>query len=322
MTAPALFLGIDGGGTKTEFLCLDQGGAIVAGHVGATTYHPQVGVEGVSTVLAEGIAAVCRAIDGDPQRFAHVFFGLPAYGEDSRIDPELAALCGRLLGHDRYGCGNDMICGWAGSLACRDGINIVAGTGSIGYGERQGRTARTGGWGEIFSDEGSAYWIAVQGLNRFSRMSDGRLPKGPLHDAFSTALDLPNDLDICARIMGPTSMTRDQIAGLARIVDRAAEDGDAVARDILAAAGDQLFALAEALRIQLGFADAEPVPMSRSGGVLSEFRLVRERFEAAATAAQAQYQLVAPLHRPAYGAALYAMHLSSNSRRSISARQP
>ncbi|MEI9903464.1 MAG: BadF/BadG/BcrA/BcrD ATPase family protein [Asticcacaulis sp.] len=73
-----------------------------------------------------------------------------------------------------------MICGWAGSLAGADGINIVAGTGSIGYGERLGRGARAGGWGEVFSDEGSAYWIAVQGLAAFARMSDGRLAKGPL----------------------------------------------------------------------------------------------------------------------------------------------
>ncbi len=59
-------------------------------------------------------------------------------------------------------CGNDMVCGWAGSLACADGINVVAGTGSICYGEYQGRSARCGGWGELFSDEGSAYWIARQ----------------------------------------------------------------------------------------------------------------------------------------------------------------
>ena len=48
------------------------------------------------------------------------------------------------------------------------------------YGERAGRRSRVGGWGELFGDEGSAYWIAVRGLAAFSRMSDGRLPAGPL----------------------------------------------------------------------------------------------------------------------------------------------
>jgi N-acetylglucosamine kinase-like BadF-type ATPase len=95
-----------------------------------------------------------------------------------------------LLGNGRFACGNDMICGWAGSLGCEDGINIVAGTGSIGYGERQGESARVGGWGEAFGDEGSAHWIAIQGLALFSRMSDGRMARGPLYDRVVEAFSL------------------------------------------------------------------------------------------------------------------------------------
>ncbi len=93
----------------------------------------------------------------------------------------LDALPADVLGHDRYSCGNDMVGGWAGSLAGRDGVNVIAGTGSMAYGERGGTAHRVGGWSEVFGDEGSAYWVAVQGLNAFSRMADGRLPRGPLH---------------------------------------------------------------------------------------------------------------------------------------------
>jgi N-acetylglucosamine kinase-like BadF-type ATPase len=90
-----------------------------------------------------------------------------------------------------------MICGWAGSLLCRDGISIVAGTGSIGYGERAGAAARSGGWGELFSDEGSAYWIACRGLNLFARMSDGRAEPGPLYEIVRQASGIGDDLDLC-----------------------------------------------------------------------------------------------------------------------------
>ena len=86
-----------------------------------------------------------------------------------------------LLDASRYRCGNDMICSWAGSLACADGISVIAGTGSMAYGEYAGRAARAGGWGELIGDEGSAYWIAREGMNLFSRMSDGRAPRGPLY---------------------------------------------------------------------------------------------------------------------------------------------
>ena len=119
-----------------------------------------------------------------------------------------------------------MVCGWAGSLACADGINLVAGTGSIGYGERQGKAARVGGWGEVFSDEGSAYWIAIQGLNAFTQMSDGRLPKGALHAGFRRHLGLDADLDICAHVMGEHGLERDGIAALAPIVAEAVAAGD------------------------------------------------------------------------------------------------
>ena len=51
---------------------------------------------------------------------------------------------------------NDSAAGWAGSLGLEEGINLVAGTGSIAYGQNKfGTEARAGGWDDGFSDEGS-----------------------------------------------------------------------------------------------------------------------------------------------------------------------
>ena len=307
MTTPRYFLGVDGGGTKTEFVCIDGAGDVVARQIEGTTYHLQVGLDGAVQALESGIAGICAQIGIEPAGLAFAFFGLPAYGEDKAIDPLLNQHCRRLLGHDRYRCGNDIICGWAGSLACAYGINLVAGTGSIGYGERQGRAARSGGWGEVFGDEGSAYWIAIHGLNAFTRMSDGRLPKGPLHDAFRQRLDLENDLDICARIMGEQGLERDEIAGLAPVVAEAAAAGDPAAIRIHDLAAEELAAIAEALRAELGFGPDEDVPLSWSGGVLANDASIRARLEARLRQV-GPYRFVAPLHSPAYGAALYAAH--------------
>ncbi len=221
-----IFLGVDGGGTKTEFICIDGSGKVIARAVTGTTYHLQVGIDEAVNRLRRGIRAVCEDLNITPSELDRSFFGLPAYGENTIVDPQLDAACARLLGHDRYLCGNDMICGWAGSLGCEDGINIVAGTGSIGYGERERAIRARGGWGEIFSDEGSAYWIAVQGLALFSKMSDGRAPKGVLHERIVKALSLRDDLELCEHIMSTGGMARGDIAGLARIVSRAASEGD------------------------------------------------------------------------------------------------
>lgn len=300
-----LFLGVDGGGTKTEFVCVDESTTVVARALTGTIYHLQVGLDEAVTRIAEGVGAVCSQLGVSPADLRYAFFGLPAYGEDATVDPLLDAACGRILGHDRYRCDNDMVCGWAGSLGCADGINLVAGTGSIGYGERQGRKARAGGWGEVFSDEGSAYWIAIQGLNAFTQMSDGRLARGPLHQAFVDALDLADDLDICARVMGEKGMTRDEIAALALVVVRAAGEGDAEAAAILDRAGSELARIAQALRVRLGFESTETVLLSWSGGVLTKQDAVRAAL-LRALHQQAPYDVVAPRHEPGVGAALYA----------------
>ena len=310
MSPPAaLFLGMDGGGTKTEFVCIDADGRQLASSTTGTTYHLEIGFDEAVRRIGDGVESICRSLSLDTNTFGHVFFGLPAYGEDRTIDPRLNVACGEILGHERYRCGNDMVCGWAGSLACEDGINIVAGTGSIGYGERGGRSARAGGWGEVFGDEGSGYWIAIRGLAAFSRMSDGRLDRGPLHDRFRTALSLEDDIDLCARVMGPPAMSRAETAALSRLVSAAADDGDAAAAAILADAGSHLAAIALAVRQSLEFQAADLVSLSWSGSIFTQIDAVRRAF-VDRLEREARFDFVPPRHPPGYGAALYARRLA------------
>ena len=303
----ARFLGVDGGGTKTEFVCIDDSGVQIAGATLGTTYHVEVGHEEAVRRLGEGVTRICLTLGIAPTDLTQVFFGLPGYGEDRTVDPLLYAACGALLGHDRYTCGNDMVCGWAGSLACEDGINIVAGSGSIGYGERQGRRARAGGWGEVIGDEGSAHWIAVQGLAAFTRMSDGRQAIGPLHQRFAEHLSLRDDMEVCERVMGRAALSRSEIAALAPIVSAAAEAGDEAAHAILVDAAEKLAALVIALVNRLGFGAAEPVSVSYSGSILTNVGLVRRHFVRSLQNA-GDFKLVSPRYTPAYGAALYSRH--------------
>jgi len=302
------FLGVDGGGTKTQFVLVDRDGNLVAAYEGPASYHPEIGIDGLRRVLGDGLAALFGQVGIDGSTVAHAFFGLPAHGEDSAAQPLLDALPEPLLGHRRYRCGNDMICAWAGSLGGEDGINVVAGTGSIGYGERRGRAARAGGWGEIFGDEGSAYWIAVRGLNAFTRMSDGRLPRGPLYAVFRQALGLTDDLDLCAKVMN--AHDRGSIAALSQLVARAARDGDRAAVQIFDDAARELAAVAEAVRRALQFASDEPVRVSYSGGVFNAGALMLDPLQRHLRAQSSTYRLQAPLFTPSAGAAIHAAKLA------------
>lgn len=307
------FLGVDGGGTKTAFVLIGADGRELARHEGGSSYHIQVGFEALHALLHEGVHAVLDKAGASAEDVIFAFFGLPAHGEDSQVQPFLDVIPEAVLGHHRYACGNDMICGWAGSLGGEDGINIVAGTGSIGYGERQGLSARGGGWGEVFSDEGSAYWIAVQGLNAFSRMSDGRLSRGPLHELLTRELELKSDLDVCGYVYARSGPQRDRIAGLSRLVARAAAQGDEAARRIFTDAGRELAAIVEAIRQRLEYQPGESVNLSYSGGVFQGGELILQPFRQQLSLYSPGYRLITPCFSPAIGAALYAARLSGHA---------
>jgi N-acetylglucosamine kinase-like BadF-type ATPase len=294
----ARYLGVDGGGTKTAFVVIDEHGRTIAEATGPTLYAFPADEELIRRVLTEGIAAT----GVDPVGVDGAFFALPGYGESTGDLPVLERVPGEVLGHDRYSVGNDMVAGWAGSLGGADGINVVAGTGSIAYGEWQGRSARAGGWSELFGDEGSGYWTAVRGLNAFSRMSDGRLPRGPLHQRIRDAVGAASDLDVIGVVVGGWASDRTRIAALSRPVVDAADAGDDVAARIVAEAGVELAALVQAIRAELGVPAGERLPVSYSGGMFAAPAVL-----AAFTAALgADVDLVEPMAGPAVGAALCA----------------
>jgi N-acetylglucosamine kinase-like BadF-type ATPase len=302
-----VFIGVDGGGTKTAMVLIDAAGTLRAAHRTGGCSYLALGMEGLRALIQDGLSALLDKADITPADVDFAFFGLPAYGEESAVTATLSAIPARALRPNTWLCGNDMVCGWAGSLACQDGISVVAGTGSICYGERAGQTARCGGWGELFSDEGSAYWLAVRGLNLFSRMSDGRIARGPLYDLVRQRLGLAADLDVCGHVYSQLGGDRARIAQLATLVTEAAGAGDLEALGIVRRAAWELALMVHSTRRQLGFTRSDVVAVSHSGGVFDNTGpLLRDCFADALQSDETPYRLQEPLLPPAVGAALYA----------------
>lgn len=305
-----MFLGVDGGGTKTAYALIDSQGNLRASHVAGSVSHLSEGFARATGLLVEGIAAILAKCATDAAQLSFAYFGLAAYGEDSASTAQMDAMPSSLLDTSKYRCGNDMICSWAGSLACRDGISVIAGTGSMAYGEYAGRTARAGGWGELIGDEGSAYWIAREGMNLFSRMSDGRAERGLLHAVVRERLGLQSDLDLCARIYGEGANTRGAFAQFARLVHEAANAGDVEARAIFLRAADELVATVLAVRRALAVPDALVLPVSYSGGAFAGSSRLVEAFANALGKMRPAYDCRLPLFPPVIGASLYAARLA------------
>jgi N-acetylglucosamine kinase-like BadF-type ATPase len=304
------FLGIDGGGSKTAFLLIDDSGRVLASHTEGPAYYLEVGLEHMREMLGRGIEATTAGAGLSSTAIDFAFVGLPAYGEDSALVSALDAAASPTLNMARYRCGNDAICGWAGALACEDGINVIAGTGSMAYGEFEGRTARAGGWGELFGDEGSAYWIAREGLALFSRMSDARTQRGPLYDLMRAHFKLRDDLDLCAAIYGNNLLARSQLAALSALIAQAAVAGDVQTRALFGLAADELVQVIDAVARQLAVPKDVDVSVSYSGGLFRQSELLLLPLKSRLADSWRRYRLALPRLPPMGGAALYAAKLN------------
>jgi N-acetylglucosamine kinase-like BadF-type ATPase len=300
------YLGVDGGGSKTRFLLIDETGRVLATHAEGSSYYLEIGLEGVQALLTRGIGQTLERAQVSPAHVTYAFLGLPAYGEDREMLPHLDAAPATALPHRRYRCANDMVCGWAGALAGGDGINIVAGTGSIAYGEFAGRAARAGGWGELFGDEGSGYWLAREALRLFSRMSDGRTARGALYESVRRHFALKDDLDLCAAIYGKPAAQRSQFAQLSKLVSEAAGAGDEAAGSLFTDAGRELADMVHAVRGQLQIPEGTEVAVSYSGGLFQAGEPLLGPLEAQLSRHSSGYRLTAAQLPPDAGAALQA----------------
>jgi N-acetylglucosamine kinase-like BadF-type ATPase len=304
------FLGVDGGGTKTRFPLIDETGKTLASRLEGPAYYLEIGLDRLREMLSRGVERTLSEARVSAQELSYAFFGLPAYGEDSKLLPVLDATPREALPHGRFSCGNDMICGWAGALAGADGINVVAGTGSIAYGEHAGRTARAGGWGELFSDEGSSYWLAREGLRLFSRMSDGRMPRGALYERVYRHFALAADLDLCAAIYGNDIGQRSNLARLSQLVTAAAADGDPAAHGLLADAARELADMVDAVHGRLQIPADALIPVSGTGGMFQPGNRLRELLAAQLQRRCARYRFIEPLLPPDAGAVIQAARLN------------
>jgi N-acetylglucosamine kinase-like BadF-type ATPase len=218
-----------------------------------------------------------------------------------------AALLAELIDSPELIVTHDAAIALAGALDGHPGIVVIAGTGSLAFGRNSaGETARAGGWGYIFGDEGSAFDIARQGLRAALREHEGWGPRTALTPALvaATGAAEPNQM---LHLFYTPDWPRPRVAELAQVVGRIAEEGDPVAREILRNSARQLADLVRAVRRQL-FSDEEPARVSWTGGVFTNpilSELFRESIAPNGNA-DGHNQCVAPRHSAAIGALLVA----------------
>lgn len=266
------YIGIDGGGSKTKFLCFNRDGLECGTATTIGTYCAQDGIDAVLSRLEDGISKCLPEETSD----VLIGFGMPAYGENRELDTLAVQRIRETFSPMQIYIDNDSAIGWAGSLAMKPGISVVAGTGSIAYGrDATGKTERCGGWHEFFSDEGSGYWLGKQLLQLFSQQSDGRLPKTTLYDLVHSKLALQDDFDIISLVNQRYARSRKDTAALQKLLLEAARLGDPYALACYDRASEELSKLIVTVLKQLDFPVGEKVAVSYQGGLFSIPDLIR-----------------------------------------------
>ena len=315
-------LGIDGGGSKTVCILMDDLRQVLGrGEAGPSNYQ-SIGIEATLQSIQSAIHnAVETAIITNTLKIDAICLGLAGVGRAADIEVVKGLV--QELQNNRYLpinwalqpaniviC-NDALIALVGGIGQPVGIVVAVGTGSIVFGRNhQGNTKRVGGWVYILGDEGSAYKIAIAGMNAALKSYDGREMPTSLVEAFKQHLNLASIEDLIEVIYRREWGVK-QIAALAPVIDLAAASGDIVANSIIDDTVKELVKATSTV-IDAIFSDNSVLEVVTTGSVWRGKSKIHQRFAGYLIKKFPNVKVIFPRYEPAYGAGLLALQTTQN----------
>lgn len=295
-----IFIGVDGGGSKTRVMIGNAEGEVLATAdgpksavvPGQAAHSAEVIAELVTRALAEiaipgavlprvlycGVAGAGRE---EERRALHSALDAKELAEEVVIDSD-----GLIALYDAFDDGA--------------GILLVVGTGSIAYGRSPaGEIVRCGGWGPSFGDEGSGGWMGRRALSIIAASSDGREPPTALLFPILAATQCEDVEDL---IPWAASADARAFASLAPVIFTTAAGGDPRANSLISLAAEELVLHIRALARQLFTDERASVAVALSGGLMHRGSPLRKRLEQRLKSAVPGAQLRSEEVLPARGA--------------------
>src|SRR5688572_3562694 len=317
-------LGIDGGGTKTQALIVDEEGYVSGWGRGGPSNYDDVGAEKAQAGIAEAVRMARQQAALPEAPFDSVFLGMAGVisGKDRAVIHAIARQL-NLAADQNIDIDHDCRIALAGGLSGRPGIVLIAGTGSSCYGQNAaGESWIAGGWGHLISDEGSSYWLGIQAMRCAAATDDGRL-HSVLKELVQDHLQLTEMRDIMHRLY-VTGIPRAEVASLAPLVIRAAREGDQVALSLLDQGASDLAEIVNAVAVKLGFV-GQNFELALVGGLFNAGEIVLSPLYVAIQKRLTDCRIVFAELPPASGAALLALKnlgISLSSRQIVNLRLP
>lgn len=295
------YLGIDGGGTKTTAIICDEQGNTVSSFVGESINYNSVGM---STARENLRKTVDGAIGGKDITFSAAFIGMSAVSE--RADDEFTqTLCDGVIDCPKTVMDSDVYIGIEAMKLNGPAAMVISGTGSMAVGRlNDGSIIHKGGWGYILGDEGSGYAIALDAIREAICGAENSAPETSLTDAVLEFYKADNILSLIDIFYDPP-MPRSEIARFAPFVFKCADNGDAVAQNIIT---NHTKLLANTVCALLSEMPAG-VPLGMWGGLVQNHENFRNGFSALVNEKFPQTRTFLLEYPPEYGAIFAAMKL-------------
>jgi len=247
-------IGVDGGGTKTISALADLNLKILKIAKTGPSNLRNVGIEEAVLNISKAILKVIKGIK--EKNILSIFIALAAVEEEFKSEKEKIKreifknpkISKALRGDIEIV--SDQIAAFRAGTDEKDGLVLIAGTGSVCHGRRGKKEVKTGGWGWA-NDEGSGFWAGQKGYQAIFKDLDGRGPKTKITKLVFKEWKLKNKEDLMKKIYGKDSIRN--ISLISKTVDKASQMGDKVARKILEEAGEELSILAISVIKRLNF---------------------------------------------------------------------
>ncbi|WP_051538243.1 N-acetylglucosamine kinase [Butyrivibrio proteoclasticus] len=263
------YVGIDGGGTGSRFSIAGDDGVVFHTGAGGALNGNGLSIEG----LKENLGAVideCISVAGPVSDCAGLAIGAAGI-TNAKLKGEISAFLSE-RGFTDFGIYGDYETAFATAFPEGEGVLLISGTGSMCYGRtRGGLSARSGGYGHLIDDKGSAYDIAVQIMSAIVQAEDGRGEGTCLKDLVFEKLGI-SDVGELVGFVYAEDTSKGKIAALAQVLSDALEKDDACSISIAENVAKELSALVKAVKTRLNLGDA---PVALWGSVLQNNEYIR-----------------------------------------------
>jgi N-acetylglucosamine kinase-like BadF-type ATPase len=299
-----IFLGVDGGGTKTQAAICDEHGRILSVGQGGPSGIDSVGAEGALTGISAAVDDARRQAGLAAHPFDSVFLGMA--GVVSEADRNIVRGVARQLQlGDVVDVDHDIRISLAGGLSGRPGIALIAGTGSSCFGmNERGERWQAGGWGHLISDEGSSYWFGWNAIRLALGAFDGRWQTSLLQPV-KERLGLDDLLNILYRLY-MQGVAKAEIAAFAPLVMEHAAAGDIMAQQLIEQGMDDLAQMVRAVAHRLGWGDTA-CEVTLTGGLWRAGEVVLAPFRAVLAEMLPLAKITMPELSPTMGACILAL---------------